>query len=128
MRNAELSASSFPASDSKPPALCAIADDSLEAYWNSDLAPASVRIDVDAASHQRRRIVANALTAAFHGMHREEFLARAASFDVPFPYPEPDALAMLLYLSVAGRFRGCAPVDEIFVRIYMARGGPRRPG
>ena len=96
-----------------------------EIVWNLDTDVAFVCTRFDPASRQRRAVIASARHAAFFGMHREEFLARAAAHDLPLLFSERDILAMLLHTSTAELFRRGAPGESFF---RMCVGSGRRAG
>jgi hypothetical protein len=76
-------------------------------YWFMETGTASFRTTFDPMSRRRRAIIANARQASFYGMprHPEEFQARCASRDLPFPITDGDAVALFIYASIGEQFR-----------------------
>ena len=89
-------------------------------FWAMETGTASCRTTFDPISRCRRAISANARQASFYGIHPEEFQARCASRELPFPMNDEDAVAVFIYASVGAHFKTKA--SALFLRFYM--GGP----
>jgi hypothetical protein len=74
--------------------------DSQEHFWDVNADTAFFSVKIDPSTRQRLAVRANRLQAAFFEMHSEEFLARTANVEHPFPSTEPDALLVVLYRAV----------------------------
>jgi hypothetical protein len=91
-------------------------------YWAMETGTASFRTTFDPMSRRRRAIIANPRQACFYGMHPEEFQARCASRDLPFPITDEDAVALFIYASIGEHFRSETSA-ELFIRLYMGGRG-----
>ena len=76
------------------------------------------------ASRPTVRLLSTRTHAALFGFHREEFLARAASRELPMPFTEVDGLLDLLYRGVYNLF-ATGPPPDVYMR--MAAGGGAAP-
>ena len=76
------------------------------------------------ASRPTVRLLSTRKHAAHFGFHREEFLARAASRELPMPFTEVDGLLDLLYRGVYNLF-ATGPPPDVYMR--MAAGGGAAP-
>jgi hypothetical protein len=90
-------------------------------FWAMETGTASCRTTFDPVSRCRRAIIANACQASFYGIHPEEFQARCASRELPFPMNDEDAVAVFIYASVGAHFKSKA--SAIFLRFYMGGKG-----
>ena len=91
-------------------------------FWDTETGTASFRTTFDPMSRRRRDIIANARHASMYGLHPEEFQARCASRELPFPFAEEDAVALIIYRAVAQQFRSEAS-SERFMRLYVGGKG-----
>ena len=87
-------------------------------YWNMDTGTASFRTTFDPTSSRRRDIIANARYASLYGVHPEEFQARCASRELPFPFAESDAVALIIYRTISEHFKRKASTES-FMRLYV---------
>ena len=87
-------------------------------FWNMATGSASFRTTFDSMSSRRRDIIANARHASVYGVHPEEFQARCASRELPFPFAEEDAVALFIYGTVVEQLRSEAS-PENFLRLYV---------
>ena len=76
------------------------------------------------ASRPTIRLLSTRKHAALFGFHHEEFLARAASRELPMPFTEVDGLLDLLYRGVYNLF-ATGPPPDVYMR--MAAGGGAAP-
>jgi hypothetical protein len=90
-------------------------------FWDVETGTSSFRTTFDPMSSRRRDIIANACHASMYGVHPEEFQARCASRELPFPFAEEDAVALIIYRTVGQQFRSEAS-PERFLRIYVGKG------
>ena len=88
-------------------------------FWTMETGTASFRITFDPSSSRRRDIIANARHACVYGLHPEEFQARCASRELPFPFAEADAVALYIYTTVREQLGSEAPLPEHFLRLYV---------
>ena len=84
-----------------------------------------ISINFDSVSGRRRQILANSCMAELLGMHNEEYLARTANRDLPFPYSALDCLCLFLYISVRDSFPSTSP-RELYARMQSRVGSKRR--
>ena len=87
-------------------------------FWNMETGTASFRTTFDPTSSRRRDIIANARHASMYGVHPEEFQARCASRELPFPFAEADAVALYIYTTVREQLRS-ETSPEHFLRLYV---------
>jgi hypothetical protein len=90
-------------------------------YWERETGTASFSTTFDPTSSRRRDIIANARHASVYGVHPEEFQARCASRELPFPFAEADAVALTIYGAVCEQLKDQAP-PERFLRLYVGGG------
>ena len=76
-------------------------------------------VAIDPVSCQRKSVLVNMKHAAFLGMHPEEFLARAASHQMPEWLAAIDASSFLFYKIITAQFRGLS-LNELFLRFYVS--------
>ena len=91
-------------------------------YWERETGTASFSTTFDPTSSRRRDIIANARHASVYGVHPEEFQARCASRELPFPFAEADAVALTIYGAVCEQLEDQAP-PERFLRLYVGGRG-----
>jgi hypothetical protein len=87
-------------------------------FWGMETGTASFRTTFDPMIRRRRDIIANARHASMYGMHPEEFQARCASRELPSPFAEEDAVALIIFRTVSDHFRSEAS-PERFMRLYV---------
>jgi hypothetical protein len=92
-----------------------------EDLWGMPTDLGFVSMVFDPSSMRRSEIIVNAHLAGLFGMHREEYLARAAARDLPVPLTELDGLLVLLFMAVREFVPGAAR-DEVFFRMRGGRG------
>jgi hypothetical protein len=97
-------------------------EDERSDFWDIATGTASFRTTFDPISNRRRDINANARYAFTYGVHPEEFQARCASRELPFPFAEEDAVALFIYASVHQHFRSQASAER-FMRVYLGGKG-----
>ena len=99
--------------------------ESHEQFWdvNTDTAFFSVKLDPN--TRQRLAIRTNRQLAAFFGSHSEEFLARTANIEYPFPSTDLDALLLVLYRAVQTACRG-GTTGAAYYRMRIGRGALAR--
>jgi hypothetical protein len=103
-------------------AVARVADEGEDSqFWAMETGTASCRTTFDPVSRCRRAIIANARQASFYGIHPEEFQARCASRELPFPMNDEDAVAVFIYAAVGAHFKSKA--SAIFLRFYMGGKG-----
>ena len=102
-----------------------IVEGTAEIFLEADAGSGIFIFDIDPLSHQRKQISLNPLHAERFGMHSEEFLARAASYQLPQPFIEMDCLVLLFYRTIARQFPS-VPTSVFYSRIYVKtnRGRP----
>jgi hypothetical protein len=88
--------------------------DGNEQLWELNTDVGFTLMSFDPAPMQRNRIVVNSRVAGIFGMHREEYLARAAARDLAVPMTELDGLIVLLYISVRDSFGDGSPMEVYF--------------
>ncbi len=91
-------------------------------FWDMETGTASFRTTFDPVSSRRRDIIANARHAYMYGLHPEEFQARCASRELPFPFAEEDAAALIIYRNISDQFKSKA-TPERFMRLYVGGKG-----
>jgi hypothetical protein len=99
---------------------CRVAEDSE--FWDRVTGTASFHSTFDPISSRRRDVIANARHASIYGVHPEEFQARCASRELPFPFAEEDAVALLIYDAVGLQFGNEASCEH-FLRLYVGGKG-----
>ena len=99
--------------------------DGSESMWDINIDVGFVSISFDTVSGKRRRVLANPRMAQLLGMHNEEYLARTANRDLPFPYTALDSLLIFLYTSVRDSFPSSTP-RELYARMHSGVGASRR--
>jgi hypothetical protein len=73
---------------------------SVDNVWDTQMDTAFFTVRIDPNTRQRLALRANPHQAIFFRMHNEELLARIANLDHPFPFPDFDALLVVLYRAV----------------------------
>jgi hypothetical protein len=80
------------------------------------------RTTFDPTSRCRCDIIVNARHATIYRMHTEEYQARCASRDLPFPLAEEDGVILFIYLFVSKQF-GFDLSGGVFLRLYSLAEG-----
>ena len=95
--------------------------DSREPFWDVNTETAFFSVKMDVNTRQRLAVRVNRRQAAFFEMHGEEFLARTANMEHPFPSPDLDTLLLVLYRAVQTACFGTAG-GVIYFRMRIGRG------
>ena len=98
-----------------------VSSDSRERYWDVNTETAFFSVKMDVNTRQRLAVRVNRRQAAFFEMHGEEFLARTANMEHPFPSPDLDTLLLVLYRAVQTACFGTAG-GVIYFRMRIGRG------
>ena len=100
---------------------CSVSLDNKERYWDVNTETAFFSVKMDVNTRQRLAVRVNRRQAAFFEMHGEEFLARTANMEHPFPSPDLDTLLLVLYRAVQTACFGTAN-GVIYFRMRIGRG------